>query len=290
MNDFAPYSLPAHRDHARRWRDCLYVYPVISRRSRGLSIGINLSRNGACTFNCVYCQVHRLELARRGPRKVDLTRLRRELVQAIEAHRSGALWQEPRFAATPPRLRRLNDIAFSGDGEPTSSPCFAEAARLAAEVRARLAPEAKIIVITNATRLGSAQVRRALGWLDPAVSDWWLKLDAGTARRFAQINRPRRASLDDVLEGIAGLGRCRPVVIQTLWLRWRGRAPSAAETDAYARRLSRLIERGAQIRAVHMHTIARPPAEAHAQPLTAGELEAIAARVRDLADVKVEVF
>jgi len=29
-----------------------------------------------------------------------------------------------RFAQTPPQLRRLNDIAFSGDGEPTTCPEF----------------------------------------------------------------------------------------------------------------------------------------------------------------------
>ena len=33
----------AVRDHARTYQDFTYVYPVISRRSRGLSIGVNLN-------------------------------------------------------------------------------------------------------------------------------------------------------------------------------------------------------------------------------------------------------
>ena len=34
-----------------------YVYPVVSRRAGGVSIGINLNPNNACNWRCVYCQV-----------------------------------------------------------------------------------------------------------------------------------------------------------------------------------------------------------------------------------------
>jgi sulfatase maturation enzyme AslB (radical SAM superfamily) len=55
---------PFFRSHSRAWRGCQYVYPVISRRSAGLSIGINLSLDRICNFNCVYCQVDRRSPAR----------------------------------------------------------------------------------------------------------------------------------------------------------------------------------------------------------------------------------
>ncbi|MBM3871597.1 MAG: radical SAM protein, partial [Verrucomicrobia bacterium] len=41
------------RDHTRIYRDFTYVYPVISRRSGGLSIGINLNPDKKCNFDCV---------------------------------------------------------------------------------------------------------------------------------------------------------------------------------------------------------------------------------------------
>ncbi|MFW6132705.1 MAG: hypothetical protein ACOC8F_02320, partial [Planctomycetota bacterium] len=47
------------RDHRRQWRDCLYVYPVIARRSHGLSIGVNLNPDKRCNFGCAYCQINR---------------------------------------------------------------------------------------------------------------------------------------------------------------------------------------------------------------------------------------
>ena len=50
---------PLHRDHSRLFEQNLYVYPVLSRRSRGISVGINLNPDKVCNFDCVYCQVDR---------------------------------------------------------------------------------------------------------------------------------------------------------------------------------------------------------------------------------------
>lgn len=54
-----PNTLAAVRDHTRVYRDFTYVYPVISRRSGGLSVGINLNPDKVCNFDCVYCEVDR---------------------------------------------------------------------------------------------------------------------------------------------------------------------------------------------------------------------------------------
>lgn len=45
-----------------------------------------------------------------------------------------------------PDLRRLADVAFAGDGEPTTPPQFAAAARAAREARDRLARERPIVL------------------------------------------------------------------------------------------------------------------------------------------------
>src|SRR5438445_111855 len=45
--------------HPRAYRENHYVYPVLSRRARGVSIGINLNPDKICNWDCVYCQVDR---------------------------------------------------------------------------------------------------------------------------------------------------------------------------------------------------------------------------------------
>ena len=63
----------ALQDHPRTHAGNRYVYPVISRRAGGLSIGINLSADKLCNFHCIYCQVDRGEPA--AERKGQSSRL-----------------------------------------------------------------------------------------------------------------------------------------------------------------------------------------------------------------------
>jgi len=149
--------LPLHRDHRRTFADNLYVYAVVSRRSKGVSVGLNLNPDKVCNFDCVYCQVDRTTSG--TVRDVDVSRLRAELETMLELVQSRRLFETDRFRATPSHLRRLNDIAFSGDGEPTTCFEFPEAVRLAAQVRReRGLADVKLVLITNAT-----QPRRGLG-------------------------------------------------------------------------------------------------------------------------------
>ncbi|MCY2925199.1 MAG: hypothetical protein NT031_07125 [Planctomycetota bacterium] len=195
----------AFSDHSRRWRSCRYVYPVISRRAGGVGIGVNLNPERACNFACVYCQVDRTDP---GPSHgVDLGLLRAELRLALDAARSGQLWDEPRFADVPADRRRLNDIAFSGDGEPTCVAGFDQAVQAAADARTEAGLEAlKLIVITNATRLDSPPCLRPRHRHPPRQQ----RGDLGEARRWqrgavrADQPPPRRADAQ------AGSGQHRP--------------------------------------------------------------------------------
>src|SRR6185436_14944067 len=138
-----------HADHSRSWRANLYVYPVISRRSAGLSIGVNLNPDKACNFDCVYCQVDRTVPP--TVRDVDPQRLREELELTVRAAVSGELFADPHFQDVPPTYRRINDIAFSGDGEPTTSPLFGEAVHMATDIRRTFSlPDVKLVLITDA--------------------------------------------------------------------------------------------------------------------------------------------
>ena len=121
--------------HQRSFDVNRYVYPVLSRRAGGISIGVNLNLDKVCNFDCIYCQVDR---TRPGPRRRSiLPRLVEELERMVDIGRLGANLRGDEVSRHAPELRRLNDIAFSGDGEPTTYPNFPEIVAACAEVRSR---------------------------------------------------------------------------------------------------------------------------------------------------------
>ena len=127
--------------HSRSWQANRYVYAVVSRRSKGISIGVNLNPDKVCNFDCIYCSVDRSaagwddgKVPSWATRDVDLDILRDELSKMLELAKSGEIYRLDPFDRIPPALRRINDVAFSGDGEPTTCPQFDEALRNAAEL------------------------------------------------------------------------------------------------------------------------------------------------------------
>jgi wyosine [tRNA(Phe)-imidazoG37] synthetase (radical SAM superfamily) len=278
----------AWRRHERRWADNLYVYAVVSRRSGGVSVGINLNPGKECNFDCVYCQVDRTTPA--ATRKVDLKRLAAELDRVLAAEQDGSLYDAMPFAVLPPNGRGVRDIAFSGDGEPTTYPRFGEAVRIAADARRRFNLEAtKLVLITDSAYLTKPAVREALVAMDASNGEVWAKLDGGTEEYFHLVDRPN-VSLTAILDNILATARVRPIVIQTLWLRMNGEIPPPAEIDAYCARVNDLLGAGAQLKAIQLHTIARAPAERFAAPLSDSELDAIAAIVAARVPVPVEKY
>ena len=106
--------------HSRSLEGNRYVYAVLSRRSRGISVGINLNPDKVCNFGCVYCQVDRN--APPSFRGVEESILAEELESVLERARDGRLFRAPPFDSVPAPLRRLADIAFAGDGEVSTFP------------------------------------------------------------------------------------------------------------------------------------------------------------------------
>ena len=278
----------AWRLHGRQWKDNHYVYAVVSRRSRGISIGLNLNPDKACNFDCIYCQVNRRVPA--SIRYVNLKRLAEELDTILRAERDGSLYQDPPFNALPVAERGVRDIAFSGDGEPTGFRRFGEVVRVAASARLRFGlNSAKLILLTNATNLDKPAVRAALEEMDQNNGEIWAKLDAGTEKYFRKVNRSR-VSIKEILGNILGAARIRPLVIQSLWFQIEGAAPPDDEIEAYCDRLADLISNGGKLKLIQLHSIARDPAESQASPLTKDSLDRIAATVKRRVSVPIEVF
>ncbi len=283
MDDKTPTNNPTlHENHARSFRTQQYVYPVLSRRAGGISIGVNLNRDKTCNFNCVYCQVDRTadaaEHACGGP--VDLQQLEHELLRMIDLVLSGRIYEETKFRETPEPLRRLNDVALSGNGEPTARPEFAPVMDLCADVFARRKLDGvKLVLITNASLLHRPGVRRGLEQLDAIGGEIWAKLDAGTEAYYRQVARAH-VPFGRILENLREAAQARPIVIQSLWMRIHGQPPPPSEQQAYRDRLSEILASGGSIKVVQLHTIARPPAESWASALSRAEVDQIATLVR----------
>jgi wyosine [tRNA(Phe)-imidazoG37] synthetase (radical SAM superfamily) len=122
-----------HQRHERSFEANRFVYPVLSRRSQGLSIGVNLNPDKVCNFDCIYCQVDRTRQSE--TRFVEIDALLAELGAMVDFVTSGEIWQTEKFRDTPAALQRLNDIAFSGDGEPTTYKNFDEIIGRCAELK-----------------------------------------------------------------------------------------------------------------------------------------------------------
>jgi wyosine [tRNA(Phe)-imidazoG37] synthetase (radical SAM superfamily) len=202
---------------------------------------------------------------------------------------SGQIYDDPRFSGTPAPLRRLNDIALSGDGEPTSYGNFDEVVSLCADVRRRHGlNELKLVLISNASMFHRPRVERGLEILDAANGEIWAKLDAGTEeyyRRVAASAIPFQRILDNLLVA----ARVRPIVIQSLFMRICDQPPPPAEQAAYCERLNDIKAGGGGIKLVQVHTIARPPAESYVTALSNDEVDALAALVRARTGLAVAV-
>lgn len=278
-----------HAHHPRRWGDFHYVYPVLSRRSKGLSIGVNLNPDKVCNWDCVYCQVDRDVAPVR--KDVDFEQVREELEWMVGWAAGGHCWEEEQFKDVPEYLKRVNDIAFSGDGEPTTYERFDEMCGLAVELKEKYGlGDTKIIVLSNMTMRHRAQVERGFGLIAKHEGEIWAKLDTGTQAYYELIDRSA-VKRERVVGNILEEGKRQALVIQSLLMKIHGEAMGAEEFDAYCATLRDLLANGCQIKLVQLYTVARDTAEDYVSGLSDEELGEFAKRFEALLPgVKYETF
>jgi wyosine [tRNA(Phe)-imidazoG37] synthetase (radical SAM superfamily) len=270
--------LPLHEAHERTFAANRFVYPVLSRRSGGISIGVNLNPDKICNFDCIYCQVDRTRQSETT--FVEMPALLAELDSMLALAASGRIFATEKFAAVPEPLRRLNDIAFSGDGEPTTYRNFDEIIAACADLKQRHGlADVKMVLITNASMLHRPHVERGLEILDANQGEIWAKLEAGTDEYYQLVERTP-IPFRQILDNITAAARIRPLVIQALFMRIAGEPPSAAEQAAFCDRLTEITAAGGQIKLVQIYTVARRPAESFVTPLTNAEVDALVELVR----------
>ncbi|HVU89375.1 MAG TPA: radical SAM protein [Pirellulales bacterium] len=281
-------TTPLFGEHPRSFETNRFVYPVVSRRSGGVSIGVNLNPDKVCNFDCIYCQVDRVSTSE--TRFVGTEQLLAELDHMLRLVTSGELFTHPRFRDTPAALRRLNDIAFSGDGEPTTYRDFDEIVSACAAVKRRHGlDQVKMVLITNASMFHRPAVERGLAILDQNQGEIWAKLEAGTDAYYHLVERTT-IPFRRILDNIAAAARVRPLVIQSLFMRIDNVPPGDVELNAFCDRLNEITAAGGQLSLVQIYTVARRPAESNVTPLTNAEVDAIVELVRNRTGLSAEGF
>jgi wyosine [tRNA(Phe)-imidazoG37] synthetase (radical SAM superfamily) len=243
-------------DHSRDRAGLLYVYPVWSRRAGGLSIGINLNPNHACNYRCIYCQVPGLKRGVAPP--IDLERLATELRGFLEALAQGTLDAHMDLS---PEQRQVQDLALSGDGEPTSAAEFPEVVRILTTVRAAYAETAgaKIVLITNGSLLHREVVQEGLAHLAATgATACWFKVDGGRQEDLARINGTRYP-LSALRRNLTLAAHTLPTWIQTCLFATDGTPPDAAAMAAYLALLAEILAAGVPLAGVLLYGLARPP-------------------------------
>jgi wyosine [tRNA(Phe)-imidazoG37] synthetase (radical SAM superfamily) len=233
------------------------TYGPVNSRRLGRSLGLNLLPPGRkwCTFDCLYCQYGWTPPPKRSDPSAGVPSP--EDVERAVAAALAALDPLPAY------------LTFSGNGEPTLHPRFAEIVEIVRALRDRLAPRAQVALLSNAAGIVSPSIRAAIGRIDHPI----LKLDAGNEHFFNSYNRPVPGVAYDAV--VRGLKETPGIMIQALFTT----GPKGNLQEAH---LGDWIERIKDIRPVdvQIYTLARPVPSPGIAPASAAALRAIRDRLR----------
>jgi wyosine [tRNA(Phe)-imidazoG37] synthetase (radical SAM superfamily) len=184
----------------------------------------------------------------------------------------------------PAEARRLNDIALSGNGEPTSAKAFPQVIELIGRLIAEfdLVGKIKLVLITNGSLADRPRVQEGLRKMAALNGEVWFKFDSATAAGMRAVNQTR-ISPDKQFERLSAAAHVCPTWLQTCVFALDGASPSEAEQAAYLAAVKRIKEEGIPVQGVLLYGLARPsmqPQASRLAALPAAWLEAFAEEIR----------
>lgn len=241
------------------------VFGPIKSRRLGKSLGINLMPEigKICSFDCIYCECGW------NPERKNTTRLpKKDIFEKI---------LEEKLKEITGTENEPDSITFSGNGEPTLHPDFAEIIDITIKLRDRYIPHAKISVLTNGTMLHKKEIFDAISKVDNNI----IKIDGGTYKTIKAINKP---NVDFELEDyIATLQDFKGnIIIQTCFL--RGEHNGTIIDNTTDEEVSLWIEHIKKIKPkkTMIYAIDRETPEKNLEKIAMTELEKIANLLREL--------
>ncbi len=178
------------------------IFGPIKSRRLGNSLGVNLlPRFGKwCSFDCIYCECG----WNKDGKEDNVLPAKEDVYSALES----------KLTEFENNGTAIDTITFSGNGEPTLHPDFADIIDFTLQLRDKIFPQAKVSVLTNASQLGKKEVRDALMKIDNPI----LKIDSPLENMIQLIDRPNAAySLKKTIENIKLFGN--NFILQTMFLK-----------------------------------------------------------------------
>ncbi|MEH6624964.1 MAG: radical SAM protein [Motiliproteus sp.] len=254
------------------------VYPVVSRRSRGLSLGINLNPDKRCNFDCVYCQVERTDPP--VTRRPDIKQLEMELRHWLNELEHGEY-----------RGYQLKDIALAGDGEPTSEKQLPQVLELLLSLKQQHSSltDIKLVLFTNGSGIDRVDLAAIFPRFYEAGGEVWFKLDAWDQTSLERINRTR-LKFDQLMSKLEKFGQRYPVILQSCFFQWQQQAFDEQIYQPYLEQVQRLLQHKVEIHKIQAYTLARKPAESEAMPWEDEAMDQLAQLLRSNLQLPVELF
>jgi len=251
-------------NHDRNKLGLTYIYPVLSRRSGGLSIGINLNPNNACNWRCIYCQVP--ELKRGSAPLINFDLLGKELRCFLSDVIEGDFYDAE---SVPDKLRMIKDIALSGNGEPTTSSEFDQVVQLINIILNEfgLINSVNVVLITNGSQINRKVVQTGLKTMAKINGEVWFKIDSASRKGQAFINQVQGSGLDSLKRLKLSAELC-PTYIQTCFFAWKDRLPSEHELKSYFSLLEAIELNAIPIKGLKIYGIARESQQEEAKDIS----------------------
>ncbi len=263
--------------------------PIFSRRL-GSSLGINLlpEKGKICNFDCIYCECgwnrdgrNDTVLPTAEKVRTDLERKLKECVNALmcecvsaDVSNTNTITQSHNNAIP------IDSITFSGDGEPTLNPEFPQIIDDTLRLRDQYYPQAKVSVLSNATRVHIPEVFNALRKVDNPI----MKIDAPTNELIEKINMP--APGYDIARVIEALKQFEGnFVLQTCMLKGNGFDSASPEVIAPMMDIVRLLKP----REWMVYTIDRATPMQGLQKFTPQEMKTLVQPIIDEGITKVQI-
>ena len=270
-------------NHDRNIFSSKYIYPVVSRRSMGLSLGINLNTNNACNWQCIYCQVS--NLTRGKPEKIDLKLLENELDKWLEEIVNGSFLIECASHKVD-----FKDIAFSGNGEPTATTEFEPIVKIVLEKidKFQLSKTIKLRLITNGSYLNKKNIQHSLEHMKSVDHEVWFKIDHVNPKEALKINRIN-LSIASLRKNLQSAISISPTIVQTCLLKINKKIPSNDFVNEYIKFLEPYAPK---LKAIHLYSLVRPSqqkTDLQIEALDKRQLEIIADKMNIL-KTKIECY
>ena len=254
------------------------VYPVISRRAEGLSLGININPDKTCSFNCVYCQVNREKKV--SGLYAGIPQIVEELENWLIEYKQGG----NRYQGFP-----LKDISIAGDGEPTTVKILPDLLKKITEKKKEYGLNScKTVLFTNGTMIDRPDIQKELPRFFNNNGEIWFKLDFWDETSIKKINRTEIPA-EKLINKLIIIGKKYPLVLQSCFFSWNKERFNEDIYSGYIELIQYILKKGVKIKLIQAYTLARKPADLRAVPWSDNDMDRLYTYFKDKLTVSIKI-